>query len=172
MVYNSRILDTPIKARLKGVAEFNDAHQIPYFRTQLFRYYGVKPRIGYRILAEDNQAFDRTRAHNTATIDRRGRPPQLSEAQIHEADRFLQAYGWDARVLTWEQLAEELDFGVSGRVLKNALRTMDYSKCIACSKGWISQHHARRRLEYCKLMLERYPKPEDWWNVRFSDEVH
>ena len=129
MVYNSRILDTPIKARLKGVAEFNNAYGIPYFRTQLFYYYRVKPRIGYRILTEDNQAFDRTRAHNTTTIDRRGRPSQLSKAQIYEADRFLQAYGWDARVLTWEQLVEELDFGVSSRVLRNALRIIDlYTK--------------------------------------------
>jgi hypothetical protein len=49
---------------------------------------------------------------------------------------------------------------------------MDYHKCIACSKGWVSQKLAKLRLEFCETMLVLKPKSEDWHNVRFSDEVH
>ena len=30
----------------------------------------------------------------------------------------------------------------------------------------------KHRVEYAKAMLERYPNPEDWKNVHFSDEVY
>lgn len=50
--------------------------------------------------------------------------------------------------------------------------TLNYYKCIACWKGWVSQRLAKRRLEYTRLMLERYPYKKDWKHIRFSDEVH
>lgn len=44
--------------------------------------------------------------------------------------------------------------------------------CVACEKKWISQASKERRVEYARVMLERYPEPQDWWHVRFSDECH
>jgi hypothetical protein len=30
----------------------------------------------------------------------------------------------------------------------------------------------KKREEYSRVMLERYPEPEDWYHVRFCDECH
>ena len=49
---------------------------------------------------------------------------------------------------------------------------MDYHKCLACRKGWVNEKTARRRFDWAKVMLKRYPEKFDWHNVRFSDEVH
>lgn len=46
---------------------------------------------------------------------------------------------------------------------------MDYRKCVACKKGWKT---ARDRKAWAAVMKGRYPRPEDWYRVRFSDEVH
>ena len=50
--------------------------------------------------------------------------------------------------------------------------TLNYHCCIACRKGWVAEKEATRRVDWCKYMLAKYPKPEDWKRVRFSDEVH
>ena len=72
------------------------------------------------------------------------------------------------RALTWKQLGLE----ASGETVKRMMGTLDYRKCIACRKGWVKPEIALRRLEYARHMLEKYPKPEDWYHVRFSDEVY
>lgn len=74
--------------------------------------------------------------------------------------------------MTWSQLAEELDLGVSGKTIKRHMGSMDSHKCIACSKGWMSQKLAQKRKEWATIMLDKYPKPEDWHRVRFSNELH
>ena len=149
-----------------------DFKGIPYHYNNVFAYYGVKRRRGWGILAEDNLLSDRRHGHSTAGQQRHGKPPKISHQDLDRADRYLQDLGWEARVLTWDQLAYELDLGVCGETLKDALGSTDYHKCIACTKGWVSQKVARRRKEYAEVMLDRYPTPEDWYKVRFSDEVH
>jgi hypothetical protein len=56
-------------------------------------------------------------------------------------------------LLTWEQLAHELDFGISGSTMKRAMRSMDYHKCVACTKGWVSKRVAKKRVEYAETAL-------------------
>lgn len=50
--------------------------------------------------------------------------------------------------------------------------TMGYRKCIACTKSWTAPATAERRIAYAREMLQKYPTPEHWKHVRFSDEVH
>ena len=50
--------------------------------------------------------------------------------------------------------------------------TMDYRKCIACTRGWVNKKTAGKRLDWARYMLEKYPEPDDWKCVCFSDEVH
>jgi hypothetical protein len=59
--------------------------------------------------------------------------------------------GWGAQTLTWEQLAFELDFGVSGDTMKRAFGSLEYYKCIACKKDWLSQRCVNRELGTQKL---------------------
>ena len=171
MTLPNNYLKTPSKTRIKGAAEFNNAHSKSYFKTDLFKYYGVGRSQGYEILKNDHSAADRTR-NNYIWAETRGRPPKLSSKDLYRVETFLQDQGWDARALTWDQLAEELDLDISGYQLKEHIGLMDYHKCIACQKGWLSQRAARRRVDWAKVMLSQYPDPEDWYRVRFSDEVH
>ena len=50
--------------------------------------------------------------------------------------------------------------------------TMDYHKCIACQRGWVSKASAEKRVNYARLMLGRYPLVDDWKRVRFSGKAH
>ena len=50
--------------------------------------------------------------------------------------------------------------------------TMDYQKCIACTRGWVNKRTAGKRLDWARYMLEKYPEPNDWKCVCFSDKVH
>src|SRR5947207_2987938 len=52
------------------------------------------------------------------------------------------------------------------------MQDLDYHSCIACSKSWISPHMKEQRVEFSRKMLPLRPKPDDWKDVRFSDEVH
>jgi hypothetical protein len=106
--------DTLKKARIKGAEEYMDAKNIPYSHNDLFRFHDVSKEQGWAILKDESMAADRTHHNSELTPEKRGRKPLLSPKQVREADRFLQDVGWDARVLTWDQLANELDFGVSG----------------------------------------------------------
>jgi hypothetical protein len=125
--------DTPTKARVRGAVEFLEAKGIPHFKQEVFDFFGVSKARGWAIL--DNTS-DR-RHHNDPEVkrDHRGRPKALSAKEIHQVDRFLRDYGWEARVLTWDQLAEECELGVCGATLRKHMGSMDYHKCIACSKG-------------------------------------
>jgi hypothetical protein len=66
----------------------------------------------------------------------------------------------------------KVDLDVSGNIIQRVLDSLNYRRCIACIKSWVSLQTVNKRLEWAKLMLARYPTPADWKRVRFSDEVH
>jgi len=82
--------------------------------------------------------------------------------------------GFEARTLTWSTLALEagVDCDCHPRTIQRSLGTLGYRKCIACEKAWVSPSIATRRLADAKKALQLRPRPEDWHDVRFSDEVH
>jgi hypothetical protein len=99
------------------------------------------------MLKEDNELFDR-RHHNSEVVpEKRGCSPILLAKDLERCNRFLQDLGWSARSMTWSQLANELDFDCSGHTLKDYIGSMDYHKCIACSKGWVLEKLVKRRKE-------------------------
>ena len=165
-------IDTPKKARIKGAADYLDHLGIKFNHNDLFRYHGISKRQGWAILSQDREQMDRRHHTNELLQENRGRKRKLSAKELEQADRFLQDVGWDARILTWDQLASELDYGVSGQTLRTHLGSMDYHKCIACTKGWVSQRTAKMRVHHAETMLSLKPQPSDWHDVRFSDEVH
>lgn len=87
-------------------------------------------------------------------------------------ERILETEGIEARSYTWDQLGYKVGLEYLGRTVQRAMGTMDYHKCIACRWGWVNQKTAKDRLNWASVMLERYPHPENWYRVRFSDEVH
>ena len=102
----------------------------------------------------------------------RGRPPLLSQEDIWKLETIIKSDPIETRQLSWDMLAVESELDVSGRTIQRAMGTLNYHKCIACRKGWISPRLKKLRKEYAETMLERYPNKEDWFNVRFSDETH
>ena len=49
---------------------------------------------------------------------------------------------------------------------------MNYQKCIVCKKGWVNEKIACDYKALAQVMKKKYPKPEDWYRVRFNDKVH
>ncbi|KAL8359970.1 hypothetical protein RB598_008355 [Gaeumannomyces tritici] len=47
-----------------------------------------------------------------------------------------------------------------------------FRRCLACHKSYVNPRLAERRCEYARHMLEKYPMPQDWYHVRWSDETH
>lgn len=50
-------------------------------------------------------------------------------------EKILEADGFNARALMWQQLGYEARVKVSDKTIKRHMGTMDYHKCLACSKG-------------------------------------
>ncbi|KAF2629187.1 hypothetical protein BU25DRAFT_465246 [Macroventuria anomochaeta] len=163
---------TPQKAWIKGAADYMDHLGIKYSHNDLFKYHGMNKQQGWAILKEDLELANRTHHNSEFTKEQRRRPLKLSAKDLECCDRFLQDVGWDARVLTWDQLSTELDCHVCGNTLCTHLGSMDYMKCVACTKGWVSQKLAKKRISRSEDALKERPQPDDWKSVRFSDEVH
>ena len=129
---------TPTKAKVRGVAEYLEAKGIEHAKEDIFRHFGVSHRQGWAMLSEGS--VDR-RHHNREDIekDHRGRKPQLTSEDVRKMDRLIQSEGFEARKLSWEELGWECGLeGISGRTIKKYMGTMDYHKCIACTKQWVN----------------------------------
>ena len=163
--------DTPKKAQLRGTISFLESERIPYFKSHVFRHFDIPRRSGYRVLAEENAR----RHHNDPDVEeKRGRKLLLSSEDVQAMEKLIWDHGYEARTLTWTSLlhAAGIEKTCHTRTVQRAMGTLDYRKCIACPKRWVSQASAQKRVEYAQIMRKRYPKPEDWRHVRFSNEIH
>jgi hypothetical protein len=61
---------------------------------------------------------------------------------------------------------------VSRDTIKRALSSMQYSKCIACRKGWVNRSLGKKRKEFAEAIKTHFTTPDSWKVVRFSNEVH
>ena len=74
--------------------------------------------------------------------------------------------------MTWEQLGYEVGLECTKEMVKNAMGFMHYRQYIAFKKELVNEKTARDCKVWAEVMKERYLRPEDWYHVRFSDEVH
>ena len=66
-----------------------------------------------------------------------------------------------------------MDFEVSGHTLQGTMRdALTYSKHLSALKEHLPEPLRQKREKWAGDMYAKYPKPEDWENIRFSDEVH
>ena len=86
----------------------------------------------------------------------------MTDWHLKEMDRLIKEEGFEARKLSWQDLAFEVGLeGLSSRTISHAMgNSMSYHKCIACQKKWCNPSTAKARKAYAKVMLERYPEPE------------
>ena len=162
---------TPHRKELRTAIQFNLAAGKPFKRTEIYAAKLFSERSARRALAPGSS---RRLHNNPKSKETRGRHHAIPPEKIREMDTFIQTEGFEARKLTWLQVAAEVGIeGVTERTIRNTMGNfMGYSKCLACQRGYVGPDLAKRRVEWAKEMLKRYPNPEDWRRVRFSDEVH
>ncbi|KAL6695487.1 hypothetical protein J3F84DRAFT_374489 [Trichoderma pleuroticola] len=61
---------------------------------------------------------------------------------------------------------------VSSRIVRRALGTRDWRKCIACPRSFVSARHAEQREEFARKSLEIKPAKEDYRDIIYSDKWH
>jgi hypothetical protein len=72
---------------------------------------------------------------------------------------ILENGGIEARSLTWLSLAAEAGiYGVSDRTIRRHMHTLEYKKCLACVKSWISPRICEIRVTWVKEMLIYRPR--------------
>lgn len=135
-------------------------------QRQLFRSLNVPQASGHQI----TRSKQPRRLH--AYSEPRGRKPKLTEADLRTIEDILWQGGFEARSLSWQSLILEAGLDCSARTLQRAMKQLKYRHCVACPHSWVAPDIAANRVEFAKTMLKKYPQPSDWYNVRFSDEVH
>lgn len=164
---------TPQKARIQGTVDFLKAKGIPFHYNDVFRYHGARESAGYAALREPREINART-FHSAFNETRGQQKNKLSEKDLDILEASLWEHKFDARTIPWGAMpaAAGLDVEVSGRTVQRAMGQRDWRKCIACSRSYVSPRQAQKREEYARIMLEKYPRKEDWYHIRFSDEIH
>jgi len=156
---------TPVRCRLLGTTAFLKGHKIPFVHADLFQELHIRKTQAWKILHDDKE-----RRH--PAIETRGRKPIITPADLQRMEEILWQYGFKARQLSWQALANEAGIKACPQTVKTAMGTLQYRKCIACEKGCVSPSNAKRRIEDAKRALHFRPKPEDWRDIRWSDECH
>jgi hypothetical protein len=106
---------TPTKAKIIGTVGFLRHYKLDYFKSDIFRFFGVSSTRGKEILQKQ-----RTRRH--LEIETRGRKRLLSAADLQAMEKILWKYGFEARRLTWQGLALEAGItGISSRTIERAM---------------------------------------------------
>jgi hypothetical protein len=148
-----------------------EAQNIPHFKSRVFDHFKVSHRERWAIISEGSE--DR-RHHRNKAREKRGRPRKISDWRLKEMNRLIKEEGFEARKFSWNELAFEVGLeGLDSRTIARAMgNPMSYSKCIACQKRWCNKFTANSRREWCEVMIQCYPHAQDWYHVRFSDEVH
>lgn len=119
-----------------------------------------------------DDSSSRRRHNDPSKEETRGRKSVVSPEKIRDMERILETEGIEAQAYTWEQLGYEVGLECSGRTIRTAMGTMEYHKCIACRRCWVNEKTRKDRFEYATVVLHRCFDRQDWYRVRFSDEVH
>ncbi len=167
---------TPKKSRVAGTIDFlRSTGQLGqgrlFSKEQVFRFHQLSHTQGHQILSQPQLL---TRTFHSNYPETRGRKRKLDHEALIQIERCLDEGGFDSRTLPWEAIpaAAGLDIDVSARTVRRALRELNFRRCVACEKQYRSAKSKGKRVEYCRIMLERYPEKKDWWYVGFSDETH
>lgn len=89
-------------------------------------------------------------------------------------EEYLENAQGKERALSWQALLVicEINKKVSDSTMRRMMGDLNFSHCIACKRGWVSEDLRHNRVSFAREMKARFPNKKDWRNVRFSDEVH
>ncbi|KAF1815700.1 hypothetical protein P152DRAFT_383623, partial [Eremomyces bilateralis CBS 781.70] len=141
-----------------------------YTHADIFRRYGVSKTRGYEYAKAETERRERNIPNRLET---RGRPPKITDEDIQRMTDILESADCaEERAIDWDTLALEAGLDVSSRTIRRAMEKHGYFKCVACRKPYCNKQLAEMRLNRAKLWLDKYPTPDHWKYIRFSDEVH
>ncbi|KAF8857210.1 hypothetical protein BDZ45DRAFT_547405, partial [Acephala macrosclerotiorum] len=142
-------------------------------KTEIFEAFNVTRKRGYEILSDENDQPSSRTYHNQPTMpETRGRKPKISKEQADMMEDIIENCGWEGRTMSWEQLGAEAGVDCETVAIRRVMQGRGYHMCKACRKFYISDDLAPRREKWAADMEAKYPKKEDWYRVRFSDECH
>lgn len=98
----------------------------------------------------------------------KGRPPILTESQIDELVDFVCATRANRR-LSYEKVAEKMDFGVKKDAIRAALEKRGYHRRLAMSKPPISERNRVTRLAWAQEHVGW--TMDQWYNILWTDET-
>lgn len=102
-----------------------------------------------------------------------GRPKALNDDMVQRVYDFLEQGEYEELAYTYESIIRELGLECSVDTLRREIHNLDYFRCKACQKGFIRPSHAKRRVHGAETLLAtKGEEPEDWMDVRCSDECH
>jgi hypothetical protein len=154
---------TPQKAAVLGTIHYLQDHHIPISKKEIFHYFNVPKRTGFRWVKENEPR--RLHNHPDSGLDPRGRKRKLTREDLQAMEDILMG-GFHCRVLNWRQLATAAGISdVSDRTIHRHMQDLDYHSCIACDKSWISSLMKDQRIEFSHKMLQLRPNPDDWKDV-------
>ncbi|KAI0552619.1 hypothetical protein F4679DRAFT_74206 [Xylaria curta] len=161
---------TPIEEKVLSGKKLLDEFGAKYTRKQLFDYFGVSERAGYRILK------DYPNGQNEPYNETRGRKRLMTKEQIDQIEEFLKQ---DPRAQPWQSLpaAAGLEFSDQRHVpvketIRTAMHDRGWHKCGTCYKFWVNYDSASQREFFAREWLRQLgPNPESYRHLRYSHEV-
>ncbi len=164
--------DTPTKAKVQGAYQFLRNHEISFDPKDIFMEFDLSERTRCKFIQKE--ASSRTRHHSNVS-ETRDRKRKVLKTQLDETDQILQDEDLQLKKkrYTWEQLILKVEAEIVDRTMKWVMRaSLNYYKCLVSVKEWLAESSEKRRLKWITVMLSKYSKRENWFRVRFSDEVH
>lgn len=141
----------------------------------IFKEHGYSKTRGYAALKESDEstAPQRCFPHRSEDTETRGESRKLDEQGVHKMIDIIESKPTaKERNIAPDLLAYEANVDVHERTIQRRLHEHQYFRCIACRKGYIDKDLREHRVAWAQHMLAKYPTPEHWKHVRFSDEVH
>jgi transposase len=160
------------KAKVQEAYQFLRNHEIFFDFRDIFKKFDVSKRTRYKFIQKE--AFSRTR-HHFNVLETRDRKRKVSKTQLDETNQILQDENLQLKKkrYTWKQLTLKVEAEIVDRTMKRVMQAaLNYHKCLVCVKEWLAESFEKRRLKWVTVMLNKYSKKENWFRVRFSDEMH
>ncbi|KAK6363297.1 hypothetical protein TWF730_011363 [Orbilia blumenaviensis] len=156
--------DTPQKAGMQAIYSYCKANGLPCTYRDVAAFYSCSTAAVHRAITGP------PRRH--LINETRGHEPIISDKQLEIQTQIFEEEGFEARAITHQGITQDLGVEASRRTIVRSMARIQYHMCIACRVSYLTPQACRRRVEFARVMLEKYPNSEDWRRVRFSDETH
>jgi hypothetical protein len=160
---------TPPQCCLLGAAQDLESAGVTHSKSELCRTHDSSDRTGWRLRKEQRS---RRLANDPDRTETRGRRKQITEDQSSELAKMIENEGFEARALTYEQLAIAIHAEVSGCTIKREPNGPGDFRRTGCQRKSVQKSLKDLRVNWCKRVLAERPNPEDWTEIRLTAEAH